>query len=346
MSRLAYLLILTLLAGLSACDEDISSASRLRRPRLLAIQAEPPNPAFGQTTLLRPLVYVTPGEPLTYEWSWCPVPTRSDDGYRCPVDQAAADGIAALTGLAGIPPLFLGTAETIAFTNPFPPALLASLCAGDSAVTSLFFAGRSGATDDENPQVYTCAIATLPVQVMLTIRGSVTDTGVVSLRLPIDEATPGNVNPIATGLRVLSPAPERLLDQTALVSVPRDAKVELHADIAPTQAEVYIDRQLDANDDYVRDDAGQFVLGPTTERLSLSWFSEGGGFAERHSGWGARDLDGNGQPVPFSSGIENEWTTPKIEDYTPATSLVLVVVRDSRGGVGWAQGIATLESTP
>ena len=181
MSRPAYFLILTLLAGLPACDEDISSASRLRRPRLLAIQAEPPNPAFGQTTVLLPLVYVPPGEVVTYEWSWCPVPTNSEDGYRCPVDQAAVDGIAARTGLAGIPPLFLGTTEAIDFTNPFPASLLADLCAGDSATTDLFLGGTS---DSQNRQVYDCAVATLSVQVMLTIRGSVTDTGVVSLRLP------------------------------------------------------------------------------------------------------------------------------------------------------------------
>ena len=52
MSKPACVLILTLVASLAGCEEDISSASRLRRPRLLAIQAEPPNPAFGQTTRL------------------------------------------------------------------------------------------------------------------------------------------------------------------------------------------------------------------------------------------------------------------------------------------------------
>jgi hypothetical protein len=202
MSKLTYLLFLAFLSGLIACDNDISSPSRLRRVRLLAVQAEPPNPAFGQSTRLRPLVYLPPGESVTYEWSWCPVPTTSDDGYQCPVDQAAVDQLAALAGLTGIPPLFLGTTETIEITNPFPPALLASLCAGDAATTSLFL---GSASVGKSSQVYTCAVATLPVQVMLTIRGSITDTGVVSLRLPIDEATPGNNNPVITGLSVLSP---------------------------------------------------------------------------------------------------------------------------------------------
>jgi hypothetical protein len=161
MSKPGCVLLLILLTGLTACDNEISSASRLRRPRLLAVQAEPPNPAFGQSTRLRPLVYLPPGESVSYEWSWCPVPTTPDDGYQCPVEQAAVDNVAALAGLAEIPPLFLGTTETIEFTNPFPPALLASLCAGDSTATS-WFLGSAGV--GKSQQVYSCAIATLPVQ--------------------------------------------------------------------------------------------------------------------------------------------------------------------------------------
>jgi hypothetical protein len=338
-----WLLFLILVASLPACDEDISSASRLRRPRLLAVQAEPPNPAFGQTTRLQPLVYLPAGEAVSYEWSWCPAPTNSEDGYRCPVEQAALDNLAALTGLAGIPPLFLGITESIDFTNPFPPDLLASLCAGDSAATSSFL---GQAAEGKQQQVFSCAVATLPVQVMLTIRGSITETGVVSLRLPIDTTTPGNANPVITGVSVVSPEPARQLDDTGQVVVPRDTKVRLRVGIDETQAETYLDRQIGPDDKYVLDGAGQFVLGPTVERLSLTWFSEGGGFQERHSAWGARDVDSNGQPVAFAFALENDWTTPTIEDYAAIASLVLVVVRDSRGGVAWTHGIATLGDAP
>src|SRR5512138_1094172 len=120
MPKTNRVLFLAYLACLLGCDDEISSASRLRRVRLLAVQAEPPNPAFAQTTRLRPLVYLPPGESVTYEWSWCPVPTSSDDGYRCPVEQPALDQLAAQLGLTDIPPLFLGNTETIDFTNPFP----------------------------------------------------------------------------------------------------------------------------------------------------------------------------------------------------------------------------------
>jgi hypothetical protein len=339
----SYSLILSLLAGTVACDDDISSASRLRRLRLLAVQAEPPSPAVAETTWLRPLVYVPPGDGVTYEWSWCPVPTGPDNGYLCPVDQAAVDNLAALTGLAEIPPLFLGTAESIAFKNPFPPALLASLCAGDVATSSLFF---GSATVGESRQVYTCAVATLPVQVMLTIRGSTTDTGVVSLRLPIDETTPRNQNPGITDVSVLSPEPARPLDETGLVSVPRGADVKLRAGVDPAEAEHYLDKQVGPDDVYLKDDTGHFILGPTQERLTLSWFSEGGGFVERTTSWSAQDRDSSGQAVPFTAAIENPWSTPKVDDYAGTSSLVLVVVRDGRGGVAWARGVATLQEAP
>jgi hypothetical protein len=344
MQKISFLvLLLASLVGTSACDDDISSASRLQRLRLLAVQAEPPNPAFGKTTRLRPLVYVPPGESVTYEWSWCPVPTSSDNGYLCPVDQTAVDDLAALTGLAEIPPLVLGTAESIELKNPFPPTLLASLCAGDSATTSLFLGEASAG---KNSQVYTCAVATLPMQVMLTIRGSTTDTGVVSLRLPIDETTAGNQNPLITGVGVISPEPARTLDQEGLVSVPRDSEVKLLAGVDLGQAESYLDKQLGPNDEYLKDDAGHYILGPAQERLTLSWFSEGGGFVDKTTSWSVQDLDSNGQVVPFTSAVENTWTTPKVNDYSTTSSVVVVVVRDSRGGVAWTRGIATLEDAP
>jgi hypothetical protein len=258
------------------------------------------------------------------------------------VDQTAVDALAAQAGLVDLPPLVLGNTETIDFTNRFPPALLASLCAGDSSTTELFLANT---TADQGRRVFGCAPATLPVQIMLTIRGSITETGVVSLHLPIDGSTPGNSNPIIKGINVL-PEGSGVLDETGSALVPRDAKVRLRAEVEEAQSEVYLDKQVGPSGDFVKDSAGQFILAPTRERLRLSWLSEGGGFVDNAAEWGAGDLDSKGQPILLSSVIENDWSTPKIEDFPAATSLVVVVVRDNRGGVSWAQGSATLGGTP
>jgi hypothetical protein len=340
MLRQPCLLLLCLLLAPVACDDGVSSASRLQRLRLLAVQAEPPSPRFGDYTVLRPLVYLPPGETVSYAWSWCPVPTDSQNGYRCPVDQAQLDAIAARAGLDGVPPLALGAEESVTFKNPFPATLLASLCSGDSTTTQVF---TGGIGDGRNSQVYNCSVATLPLQVMLTIRGSTTDTGVVSLRLPIDD-TPGNQNPVLTGIAVMSPEPMRVLDEAGTVTVPRDTKVRLRAGLDPSQAETYLDRQVGPNDEYVRDQAGQFVLAPTRERINLSWFTEGGGFEERTTSWGVSDLDSNGQPLSFEAATDNPWTTPKADDYGATSSVLLVVARDSRGGVAWTRGVTGLEN--
>ncbi len=335
MLRRPWPLVLCLLVALPACDDDISSTSQLKRLRLLAVQADPPNPRFGEATVLRPLVYLPPGEgAVTYAWSWCPVPTQSQNGYVCPVDQAAVDAIAAQAGLGALPPLDLGTGDTVTFTNPFPAPLLASLCAGDSAATQLF----AGA-------VYNCAVSTLPVQVMLTIRGSTTDTGVVSLRFPIDDE-PGNQNPAITDISVLSDEAVTPLDQVGTVLVRRNAEVKLRVALDPVHSETYLDKQVGPDDEFVRDEAGQFVLAPTRERMTVSWFAEGGGFQERSTSWSVKDLDSDGRAMQFTTVTDNPWTTPKVDDYGLASSLVLVVVRDNRGGVSWTQAVAGLEETP
>jgi hypothetical protein len=331
------------LLGLSGCEAEISSASRLRRLRLLAIQAEPVNPALGAATRLTPLVYVPEGESVAYEWSWCPLPTNSENGFACPIDQAALDSLAAAAGLSDVPPLALGSDETVPFRNPFPPALLASLCAGDSGTTGLFM-GQAGV--GKNSRTYSCSVATLPVQIMLTIRGSTTDTGVISLRLPIDESTPANQNPLLTGVSVIEPQPQRPLDEAGLVTVPRDTKVTLLAGLAPSQAETYLDWQLGPDGQYAKDSTGKEILGLVTERLTVSWFAEGGGFENRTTSWSASVLDEEGQPFPFQQAIENDWSTPETSDYGKAMSVVMVVVRDNRGGVTWTRGQARLEDAP
>jgi hypothetical protein len=182
---------------------------------------------------------------------------------------------------------------------------------------------------------------------MLTIRGSITDTGVVSLRLPIDETTPGNANPIITGVSVVSPEPVRLLDDTGLVTVPRDKKVKLRAGIDQTQAELYLDRQLGPDDEYQKDSAGQFILGPTTERLTVFWFSEGGGFVDRTARAGAPKIStAMDSPSPSRPPSRTIGPPRRVADYAATTSLVLVVVQDSRGGVAWTHDTATLEAAP
>jgi len=118
------------LALLACSRSDFNTPTLLNKPRILAIQAEPPQPALGASTTLRALVYQPPlGDGgtagVTYSWSWCPLPMSATDPSQCPIDQAVASQLFA--SLPGVPALDLGSGETATFTNSFPASMLASL---------------------------------------------------------------------------------------------------------------------------------------------------------------------------------------------------------------------------
>jgi hypothetical protein len=92
------------------------------------------------------------------------------------------------------------------------------------------------------------------------------------------------------------------------------------------------------------------------ERLSTIWYTEAGEFGGKHGSNGRR----GGYLPPY-----NQTTTtpaeeqqldnntrrtylalPTHDDYPAPTAKVVVVVRDSRGGVAWASGVAHVEDRP
>ncbi len=225
------LLLAAALAPIVGCqDPDFNRPELLERPRILAMQAEPPQPAFGAATTLRALIYEPPattdastceGVPPgpTYAWEWCPVPTSSANGFACPVDQLQLDALFVALGLGPAPRLFLGNGETATLTNPFPAALLNGICTGDIpidprliGVESLPTMGDAGiewhfpcdepSLDDPEPN----RPLGFPVTVRLTYtppcgsphQEKYGDTlkAVFTVHLPTDDALPPNQNPV------------------------------------------------------------------------------------------------------------------------------------------------------
>ena len=130
--------LLAALALLGCGNRNFNRPDLLNEPRILAIQAEPPQPTIGASTTLHALVYQppaaaptadcpNPGAAAQYQWSWCPLPTSASDNYACHIAQVEFDQMYAALGLGSAPLLDLGTNETATFTNPFPAALLYSL---------------------------------------------------------------------------------------------------------------------------------------------------------------------------------------------------------------------------
>jgi hypothetical protein len=118
------------------CGSDFTPEYRLEKTRVLALQADPPQPRFGESTTLRSLLYLHDNDtPVSYHWTWCPLPTVSVDGYKCAVDQAGFDSLlGSMTGQAA-PSLDLGTNETATFVNVFPASTLAAICSASAGAT-------------------------------------------------------------------------------------------------------------------------------------------------------------------------------------------------------------------
>jgi hypothetical protein len=379
----------TVMAGaalaLFACSPSgFNTPTLLNKPRILAIQAEPPQPAApdpvlgtpGGSTTLRALVYQPPpsvdggtAEPsVTYDWWWCPLPMSSTDPSQCPIKkQEDADQLFA--GIPNIPPLHFGSnEETATFTNPFPASMLASLCNGNfSAILgSGAGAASTGALAASGGLTFNCTIAGFPITVMLVLRSSAVLTSdadwpalspgdlpaVFTVYLPINDAIPANLNPVVSGVYVTADNsdpldPNSQLDEVGTQLVVRNSKVSLVLGMLLSDSEMLPDPNqvlpsIDPNDP-------NSVLGANLtdrERLHVDWYTEGGDFTQQNGvggdSTGYLGGDPNDAVSPFSSSRQTYWETPKSEDYQTSLARLIVVVRDSRGGVTWTSGVATL----
>ena len=330
-------------AGAVGCGADLTPKTKLRDARILAVRAEPVNPEPGQASTFTPLVYLPVGETVTYQWSWCPFPTESTTGYPCSIDQAGLDRLALAAGLLDVPPLDLGTASTVSFANPFPIAFTAALCGNDPATLARVFGAMGGAA--ANTGMFSCGLATFPVQIKLTITtAKTTDVGVFNLNLPIDDTTPRNQNPVVRGLLDATTPPGIPLDDLGTVIRPTGSDVTLVVDMDETVSEPYLDKVTLPDGMYQRDANGNLVLGPARERITVSWFKEFGGLDKDTSGYNAKSLDAAGNPIPFTVAQKNTWTAPLKADNPPKAVKLIAVVRDGRGGVGWTSGVVGLEA--
>lgn len=342
------------------CAGDFDPDWRITKARVLAVQADPPQPSLGSSTTLRALLYLPKDEAPVFHWSWCPAPTSADDGFTCPIDQAGFDR---LLGLAPgqAPPLDLGTGETATLTNVFAPETLAALCAGhaDTLLTGPVDGGGAGAdagaTASAGVGLWTCASAGFPITVRLELRTPSMGQAAVSVFkvfFPTDAALPGNANPAPGGLSVIEPLGElpssALLDEAGSVSLARAIKHRLRLDMQPSVSETFYGWTRDDLGGYGFDANGNHIIGEVREIIRLKWYVEGGELDDGN----ANDAGDTGynpytaDPKPFSAALETDWQTPKQADYAKDRARIVIVVRDDRGGVGWTQAAVTLEQRP
>ncbi len=292
----------------SGCGEDFESISRLSSLRVLALQAEPAAPANGETSTLSALVYTPPGVSVTsYAWSWCPFAGPASEGSKCLVTEAEL----AAMGVQ-VPPFDLGSAETASFEHNLDPALLASIC---------------GATAPGQPSFLDCE-GGLPVQVKLVVTaGAEQITAINTLRLRFAPEHEANANPPIDGLSAVVAGTEVPVDLAPGPTLLRGEETDVRAQVQPTASEGYMGL----------DEMGLPVA--VREALVLSWFVESGELKDERTAF----IDG---VVELAPALENVWEPGLLKDYDRPTADLIVVIRDSRGGVSWRRGTVTLGDAP
>ena len=311
----------SLAAALGGCGEDFDPFNRINSLRVLAIKADPASPGPGETTTLSTLTFAPPAmsmsgdggpPPITYQWSWCPLPGPANQGYPCTVSEAELQSMAMQAGLF-VPRYDLGTEATARLIHGLNPLLLQQICAGVEGL----------------PQTIDCE-GGFPVQIKLVVKAGgdeVVSVRTLRLRFGTSEA---NGNPRIDGLAIR--LPEAMVDlpigETPEVTIPRAVASLLKA-VVPleTVAERYTGK----------DENMQVAM--LREQLTLSWFIESGDTDEQRTRW----VEGGFRPEKT---FENEWTPDRVKDYAPGTSRVIVVIRDNRGGVDWRAAAVRLEATP
>jgi hypothetical protein len=254
------LLLASVLALFGCGNRNFNRPDLLTEPRILAIQAEPPQPTVGTSTTLRALVYQPPvtndggacpdpgTAPTTYAWSWCLLPYVLDtnNNYVCPINQASMDQVLAALGAGTATPLDdFSTDETANLTNPFPAALLHGLCRGDIGLLSAAGAptnrpdsGQSSPFQCDRPSgenTSTPVAQTDPIGFQITIKLVVTPscpallpagfsplTALFTVHLPTQDALPGNLNPVMNGIFVTSPLPDGIVPSYDAAPIPQD----------------------------------------------------------------------------------------------------------------------------
>ena len=311
-----------LAAGLSGCTPDFNdTTSIVTSPRLLAVQGEPAEGPTGSAFTQR-VLYVNPGgsaDASTLAWAACLLQKPLGD------PTSVNPGCLAVAG-SGLDPL--GRGPLVHGTIP------ANACELFGPESPPPMAGQPGArpTDPDSTGGYY-----LPIRILAP--GG--DDSVAFERIACQPSgiTPGvftafsngyvaNDNPVVSSLAV---APEAGATTTIApyvagsvpgLTAPRGATLSLRA-AWPTCPDTPV--ACGGAETYLLIDPTTKEITTARESMVVSWYASAGTFAQERVGLAANDL---------GTSVNNTWTAPSVSGVV----LLWVVLRDARGGVGWATG--------
>lgn len=301
----------------AACAEDFPPLNEVEGLRVLAIQADPPAVASGDTTQLSALVHVSEGQEPAYSWSWCPVLGTPQDAYSCLIDEAQFKSALAFLdpdAVASLPSFDLGHEPMASFTLDISADTLAALCETllGQATAGLGVAPKCG--NEINSSVI----------LEVTSNGEKV-VAIKDLRLLIDSSSPPT-NPTIGELRARAAADESwfALSTSGATALVAGQTYELEAQVPDSASE-------------------SFTPAPTVqvpnpepvrERLFVTWFVTEGSTKSMRTSF----IDGE---VDFDVLTHNEWSLPSVDPLPRAT--LYVVLQDERGGVVWTERTLSIE---
>ncbi len=329
-TAISLLLLTAVLNGCRGSKDDGERYNMLERLRVMALRSEPADLEPGESATLSALVYQPEGEPVSYEWSWCPARSGSSDGFECAISEGELRAIwDELDVEVDFPGFGLGTEPTAEFTNVLSLEVAQAICTA--------WAASQGA--DESA-AFICLMGLEP-SVQLIVRTEGEEVVAIKSLALLQGGKPGdakqrNTNPeVSTSLALaLSVTPAggtgdgprgvkseedaeqyEVVEEGSALEGGRRYKVTVSVD--EDQAETFLPEKRD----------GQETPTERKESLFLSWFVTMGSAEKRTS-----FVDGH---TDFKDLLDNHWELP----FTPLSTeaRLFVVLRDERGGVGWTE---------
>jgi hypothetical protein len=345
-----------LLAPTSACESEPTGPSLVQDLRVLAIKAEPPELLFDRTpdgsgavtapgpVRFEALVMDPRGTPMSYEWSFCPLDSNQTCGdfavrrdHAAAADQRVLDAARAQTASGEVSPPDggMGAVALDPFVADVSPALFAfhladsALGMGNGAWVSAVLALGSGSEKLQaqkrvvvnardlaqwNPELAVTGFQICPPAPAAQPGGC----------LPLAPRTP-NRNPVVEAVEVahhwrpVGEATFTTVDPAAgpIVVAPGEV-LRLRPRLAADAAERYQELVSSLQND-------QLMVVDRTEEPIVSWFATAGELDEE-------------QTVPqLSKTLDNTFTAPAAPPAAGGRVVLFMVVRDQRGGAGWAR---------
>ena len=290
-----------------ACNEEFTSYELLTGTRLLAVRADNPSLSEGEMATLDALVFTASGEEVSYRWSWCPVQGNPSDGFVCPITDSDLERMLPppADGADPFPSLGLGDGEVAELPYPGDRALVAGLCEAIRSQPHPTHVAMP--TCDRGLDVFVKVEIVTP---------TTTVTAVKEVELLIDLDAEPNANPVLEGLDISAAGTEMELVIDEVNELPAASPFTLSLRLADGSVESF--------------DPAPTLEDPSPaardEKPMFTWFVEAGELDFTRTGV----VDGTSS---LEEAVQNVWRLGASGDEVR----FVVVARDGRGGMDWAQ---------